>query len=129
MTAWTSDELDRIGGAGELEIASARRDGTLRQPVTIWVVPHGDDLWVRSVNGRMSGWFCGVQVRHEGHIRAGGVDKDVHFVETDDVNNEVDASTARSTAAATPRATSTRWPAGRASGDDQAVAAVTSMGR
>jgi hypothetical protein len=43
-----------IGRAEELEIASARRDGTLRQPVTIWVVRHGDDLYVRSVNGRTS---------------------------------------------------------------------------
>jgi hypothetical protein len=32
MSTWTRDELDRIGGAEELEIASVRRDGTLRQP-------------------------------------------------------------------------------------------------
>jgi hypothetical protein len=47
VTAWTSDELTRIGEADELEIASLRRDGTLRDPVTIWVVRHGDDLYVR----------------------------------------------------------------------------------
>jgi hypothetical protein len=64
MSTWTSDELDRIGGAEELEIASVRRDGTLRKPVTICVVSHGDDLYVRSVNGRTSSWFRGVQVRH-----------------------------------------------------------------
>jgi hypothetical protein len=91
MAAWTSDELSKIGAADELEIASVRHDGTLRKPVTIWVVSHGDDLYVRSVNGRGSSWFRGAQVRHEGHIRAGDVDKDVVFVETDDVNDEVDA--------------------------------------
>ena len=91
MSIWTSDELDRIGGSEELEIASVRRDGTLRRPVTIWVVRHGDDLYVRSVNGRTSSWFRGVQVRHEGHVRAGGVDKDVLFVEMDDLDDEVDA--------------------------------------
>ncbi len=91
MAAWTSDELSKIGTAEELQIASERRDGTLRRPVTIWVVRHGDDLYVRSVNGRGSSWFRGVEVHHEGHIRAGGVDKDVLFVETDDVNDEVDA--------------------------------------
>jgi hypothetical protein len=42
MTAWTSDELGKIAAAEELEIASVRRDGTLRNPVTIWVVRHGD---------------------------------------------------------------------------------------
>jgi hypothetical protein len=59
--------------------------------VTIWVIRHGDDLYVRSVNGRGSSWFRGAEVRHEGHVRAGGVDKDVVLVETDDVNDEVDA--------------------------------------
>ncbi|MEN3312710.1 MAG: hypothetical protein V7645_2039, partial [Actinomycetota bacterium] len=79
--AWTDEELDQIAAAEELELASTRRDGTLRKPVTIWVVRHGDDLYVRAVNGRGSSWFRGAQVRHEGHIRAGGVDKDVVFVE------------------------------------------------
>jgi hypothetical protein len=92
MSTWTSDELDRIGGAEELEIAPVRRDGTLRRPVTIWVIRHGDDLYVRSVYGRGSSWFRGVQVRLEGHIQAGGVDKDVLLVETDDMNDEIDAA-------------------------------------
>jgi hypothetical protein len=91
MAAWTDDELDQIAVAEELELASTRRDGTLRNPVTIWVVRHGDDLYVRSVNGRGSSWFRGAQARHEGHIRAGGVDKDVVLVETDDLNDELDA--------------------------------------
>ncbi len=81
MTTWTGDELNQIGTAEELEIASLRRDGTLRKPRTIWVVRVGDDLYVRSVKGRSSDWFRGTQTRHEGHIQAGGVDKDVTFVD------------------------------------------------
>jgi hypothetical protein len=93
MTAWTRDELARIGAAEELQIASLRRDGTLRNPVTIWVVRHGDDLYVRSVNGRTAAWFRGTQVRHEGHIRAGGVEKDVTFVDADhDSDDALDAA-------------------------------------
>ena len=69
-------------------------DGTLRKSVIIWVVRLGDDLYVRSVNGRTSGWFRGVQTRHEGHIQAGGVDKDVTFVEETDseINDQIDAA-------------------------------------
>src|SRR5215212_8749727 len=93
MTTWTSDELTRIGRADELEIASLRRDGTLRDLVTIWVVRHGDDLYVRSVNGRTSTWFRGTQVRHEGRIWAGGVEKDITFVNADhDIEDQIDAA-------------------------------------
>lgn len=83
MTTWTSDELNRIGTAEELEIASLRQDGSLRKSRTIWVVRVGDDLYVRSVNGRTSDWFRGVQTRHEGRIQAGGIDKEATFVEVD----------------------------------------------
>ena len=81
MTTWTRDELDRIGAAEELQIAALRRDGTLRNPVTIWVVRVGDDLYVRSASGRNAAWFRATQVRHGGHIRAGGIEKDVTFVD------------------------------------------------
>ncbi len=92
MAAWTNDELDKIAAARELQLASERHDGTLRRPVTIWVVRHGDDLYVRSWRGRTSSWFRGVQDRHEGHIRAGGVDRAVVFEEVDDVTDEIDAA-------------------------------------
>jgi hypothetical protein len=93
MTTWMSDELDKIGKAEELEIASLRSDGTLTKPVTIWIVRDGDDLYVRSVNGRTAAWFHGTQVRHEGRIEAGRVAKDVTFVDGDpDINDKLDAA-------------------------------------
>jgi hypothetical protein len=93
MTAWPSDELEKIAAADELQLASARPDGSLRKPVTIWVVRLGDDVYVRSVNGRTSHWFRGAEDRHEGHILAGGVDKDVRFVEADDdLNDEIETA-------------------------------------
>ena len=94
LITWTDDELNKIGQAEELQIASLRRDGTLRKPVTIWVVCCGGDLYVRSVNGRTAAWFRGVQTRFEGHIHAGGMDKDVTFLEepAPDINEQVDAA-------------------------------------
>ena len=92
MTTWTSDELERIDGAEELDLAPVRRDGSLRRPVTIWVVRDGDDLYVRSVNGRGSSWFRAARTRHEAHVLGGGVDRDVDLVETDDANDIVDSA-------------------------------------
>ena len=72
-------------------IASLRSDGTLGSKRTIWVVRVDDDLYVRSVNGRTSDWFRGTQRRHEGRIRAGGIEKDVTFVEADaDLEAQID---------------------------------------
>jgi hypothetical protein len=79
MTAWTSEELTSIGDTEELAIASRRPDGTLRPFVTIWVVPAGGDLYVRSVKGRSGAWFRSALAAGEGRIRAGGVERDVAF--------------------------------------------------
>jgi hypothetical protein len=93
MSEWTSDELTKVATAEELKITSMRRDGTLRKPVTIWVVRVGACLYVRSIKGRTGPWFRGTQSRREGHIRAGGVDKDVSFLDADeDASEEIDAA-------------------------------------
>ena len=94
MTAWTNDELNKIGKTDELQIAPLRADGTLRKPVIIWVVRVGDDLYVRSANGRTSAWFRAVQTHHEGRIHAGGIEKDVTFMEETDpgINDKIDAA-------------------------------------
>ena len=93
MGRWTKEELEKIASSDELEIAPARGDGTLRKPVTIWVVRHADDLYVRSWRGRSAKWFRDGQERHRGHIRAGGVERDVAFAEADEsVNDGIDAA-------------------------------------
>src|SRR5258705_13977975 len=89
MSAWTPDELTKIEQADELELASLRGDGSLRNPVTMWVIRDGDQLYVRSMHGRSGAWFRGTQTRNQGHIRSAGIDKDVAFlVDTDAAVNE-----------------------------------------
>ena len=70
MTTWTSTELNRIGKAEELQIASLRRDGTLRKPVIIWAVRVGDDLYMfdLSTDERLAG---SVVFRHATRGRSG----------------------------------------------------------
>jgi hypothetical protein len=93
MPGWTPDELAKIGQADELNLASRQRDGSLRNPVTMWVVRDGDDLYVRSMHGRAGTWFRGTQILGRGHIRSAGIDKDVAFVVDPDpgLNDRIDA--------------------------------------
>jgi len=94
MSKWTDEELKKIESAEELNLSSLRADDTLRNPVTMWVVRVGDDVFVRSVKGRTGPWFRGAQTRHEGRINAGGVQKDVLFMEEPDpgLNEKIDAA-------------------------------------
>src|SRR5438270_517544 len=95
MTAanWTTDELDRIGRAEELQIAPERRDGSLRRPLPIWVVRVGDDLFVRSWRGAGGGWYRAAEGTHQADTSAGGVDKHVTLADAGDkVNDAVDAA-------------------------------------
>ena len=84
MTTWTPDELDRIGGADELEITTARSDGSLRRWVPIWVVRVGDGLYVRSYRGADGAWYRHATRHAQGRIRAGGVERDVTVDRPDD---------------------------------------------
>jgi hypothetical protein len=86
---WTDDELRRIGNAAELQIASRRRDGSLRPYVTIWTVRAGDHLYVRSAYGSDNPWFRRATASGTGRIRAGGIERDVTFIPA----GELDAAT------------------------------------
>lgn len=94
MATWTNEELNTIGNAEELEIAPRQPDGKLRKPLPVWVVLVNGNLYVRSYRGRAGAWFQAAQATYEGRIRAGGVEKDVVFVEETDpaVNDRIDAA-------------------------------------
>ncbi len=81
MTSWAEEELDRIAEVQELQLASARPDGTLRPFVTMWVVRADDELYVRSAYGPDNPWFRRAKATVTGRIRAGGLERDVTFAE------------------------------------------------
>lgn len=95
MTNWRQKELERIAAADELQLASFKQDGTSRLPVTIWAVRVGDEIYVRAYRGQETAWFQHLQRRPEGRIEAGGVTKDVTFVDVSSdqaLGREIDAS-------------------------------------
>jgi hypothetical protein len=81
MTGWTDDQLDRVGEADQLEVASVRDDGSLRPFRTVWVVRLGDELFVRSAYGPGNGWYRLAKATGIGRIKSAGVIRDVAFVD------------------------------------------------
>jgi hypothetical protein len=93
MQTWTGQELDRVGRAEELQLASLRGDGRLRPYVTMWVVRAGDDLYVRSAHGPDNPWYRRAKASGAGRIRAGGVERDVTFAAaSQDAHPAIDAA-------------------------------------
>jgi hypothetical protein len=93
MATWTSEELDRIDNAEELQLTSLRDDRGLRPYVTMWVVRAGDDVYVRSAGGPGHPWYRRAKASGAGHIRAGSVERDVTFAEaTADAHASIDAA-------------------------------------
>lgn len=94
MSTWSNDDLTRLGGASEIQIAPEKSDGTLRDPTTIWIVRSGEEMYVRSVNGPDGHWYQTAENTHRGQIQADGTTVDVAFIDEPDptVNEQVDAA-------------------------------------
>jgi hypothetical protein len=93
MTSWTDEELNEIDASEELEIAALRPDETSRKPVTIWVVQVEQGIYARSAYGTSAAWYRATKLRHEGHIEAASLRKDVTFEAADPaVGDQIDAA-------------------------------------
>ncbi len=75
--AWSGEQVERIGRAEELQIATKRADGTLRHWVPIWVVCVGEQVFVRTWHRRDTGWFGHVLDSRRARIRVPGLEADV----------------------------------------------------
>ena len=81
MVDWSAHELDAIGAADEIQITTARPDGSLRSYIPIWVVRVGDALYVRSYRGEAGGWYRHARRHPVGHIRTSGIEPDIEFTD------------------------------------------------
>jgi hypothetical protein len=86
MTAvWSPDELERIGTAEELHVATKRADGTLRREVPVWVVSAKGQVYVRTWYRRDDGWFGHAVDSRRARIRVPGLEADIAV---EDVGND-----------------------------------------
>jgi hypothetical protein len=86
--AWTSQELDRLGTADEIQISARRQDGSDAPFTTIWVVRVDDGLYVRSWRGSRGRWYQHALSTGTGRIRGAGIERDVAFTRPADPPHE-----------------------------------------
>jgi len=84
VTTWTPEAARAVTAPQEVQVVTRRADGSLRRPRTIWIVGHGDRVFIRSTNGRTADWFRGAIGTGSGQILARGTAYDVTFTEADD---------------------------------------------
>ncbi len=89
---WTPDQLQAIAAARELEITTARRDGTLREWVPIWVVVAGEEVYVRTWFRRETGWFGHAVGSGRARLRVPGVEEDVEVEDIGDADSALRAA-------------------------------------
>ena len=75
--SWDPKDLERLGRAEEVELASRRQDGSVSRSTVMWVVRVGDELFVRSAYGPGSAWYRRAVRYGHGVVRGGGADAGV----------------------------------------------------
>ncbi|KRE54776.1 hypothetical protein ASG92_24485 [Arthrobacter sp. Soil736] len=97
MTAWTPQQLEKIGSTDDFHISPYRGDGTTPgTPTWIWSVVVDGDVYVRAYNGTASRWHRSAMTQRAGQIRAGGIDAKVAFTPVDgEINDRIDAAYAK----------------------------------
>jgi len=78
---WSTEQLQLLDAAVELNIAVPRPDGALGRWTTVWVVCVGQGVFVRSWHRRETGWFGRAVITRRARIRLTGLETDVTVVD------------------------------------------------
>ena len=99
MSAWSTEELQKIAESDDLHISPFREDGkTYGTPTWIWSVVVDDAVYVRAYSGRRSRWYQAAMRQGRGRINAAGMTKDVAFEPVmmkssgDEINDRIDGA-------------------------------------
>ncbi|WP_426323094.1 DUF2255 family protein [Microbacterium sp. E-13] len=78
--SWSSEQLQALSDAIEVEVSAPRRDGSFSGWTPIWVVVAGADVYVRTWHRRDTGWYGGAVRSGTARIRVGDESVDVRVV-------------------------------------------------
>ena len=93
MSTWEPATHAALTAPEEVQISTRRKDGSLRRPRIIWVVPVGERVFIRSTNGRGADWFRWALATGGGRLAVGGSAYDVELREAaEDDLDAVDAA-------------------------------------
>lgn len=79
MSTWRIEDLERIGAAREIDVATTRRDGSLGKPVIVWAVRNGNEIYLRSYRGDTGVWYRRALANPNGRISLDGIEREVVF--------------------------------------------------
>ncbi|GAA4162068.1 hypothetical protein GCM10022286_20590 [Gryllotalpicola daejeonensis] len=88
MSDWTPEEVRAIGEIEEVQVAPLAGDGTPLQPVTMWAVTDGSEVFVRSAHGRSARWYRRVRETGRAAFTAGDIEREVAFEEVNEIKNQ-----------------------------------------
>jgi len=71
-TPWDPTTLSALGAALEVDVTPFAADGSPRPSRTIWSIPVGDELYVRSWRGPTAVWYRDAIASHHGSIAVTG---------------------------------------------------------
>ena len=91
---WSTEQLQFLDAAVELDIAVPRPDGALGRWTTVWVVCVGQGVFVRSWHRRDTGWFGRAATTGRARIRVTGLETDVAVVDLGRAGDRTDAAPA-----------------------------------
>lgn len=88
---WSTEQLQLLDAAVELDIAVPRPDGALGRWTTVWVVCVGQGVFIRSWHRRDTGWFGRAASTGRARIRVTGLETDVDVVDLGRAGDHTDA--------------------------------------
>ncbi|MEE3852100.1 DUF2255 family protein [Gordonia sp. LSe1-13] len=87
--SWSTEMLTAVDDSPEIEISARHPDGRYLRFTPVWMVRHGDDVYVRTWYRRDTGWYGRAIQSRSARVRLGGMQTDVVVSDVGDIEGEI----------------------------------------